>query len=270
MFAADDVDSLRRLSIEQLLAAEQTMRERLASPWEPARITATAPVVDGHVIPDVPTRLTAAGASKEIPMIIGTNLEEWKLFAMGDPNKDKIDRAEIFRRVSSFVPADPTTNIIERYYQIREQRGDDTSAAEVLNAINTDLMFRMPALQLVEAQLRHNPEVYNYLFTYKSPVMGGIFGACHALEMGFVFGTHDDLFCGTGEAADRLSRSMQEAWTTFARTGKPACESMGDWPTYGDERWTMVIDTTCRLEAAPYEEERRAWDEVGELSSVLL
>jgi hypothetical protein len=45
---------------------------------------------------------------------------------------------------------------------------------------------------------------------------------------------------------------------------------MGDWPTYGDKRWTMLIDTPCRLEAAPYEEERRAWDEVGELSNILL
>ena len=108
------------------------------------------------------------------------------------------------------------------------------------------------------------------MFTYRSPVMGGIFGACHALEMGFVFGTHDDFFCGTGAAADELSRSMQEAWTTFARTGEPSCESMGDWPPYGDKRWTMMIDTPCRLEAAPYEDERRAWDEVGELSNVLL
>ena len=268
--AADDVDALRRLTVQQLLAAELTMRQRLANPWEAARITATAPVVDGHVIPDVPTRLSGQGASKDIPMIIGTNLEEWKLFAMADPNKDSIDRAEIIRRLSVFVPADLAANVVERYYQARARRHEDTSAPEVSAAINTDVMFRMPALQLVEAQLRHNPQVYNYLFTYRSPVMGGIFGACHALEMGFVFGTHDDLFCGTGAAADRLSRCIQEAWTTFARTGRPAAESMGDWPAYGDKRWTMVIDTPCHLESAPYEDERRAWDEVGDLSNVLL
>jgi para-nitrobenzyl esterase len=268
--AADDADALRRLTVEQLLAAELTMRQRLASPWEPARITATSPVVDGQAIPGVPTRLTAEGASGDIPMIVGTNLEEWKLFSMGDPNKDKVDRAEIVSRLSSFVPANLAAAIVERYYQARERRGDDTSAPEVLDAINSDVMFRMPALQLVEAQLKHNPEVYNYLFTYRSPVMGGIFGACHALEMGFVFGTHDDLFCGTGPAADELSRSIQEAWTSFARTGKPSSRSMGDWPPYGDKRWTMMIGTPSHLEAAPYEDERRAWDEVGELSNVLL
>lgn len=268
--AADDMDALRRLTVKQLLAAELTMRRRLASPWEEMRITATAPVVDGRVIPDVPTRLSAKGASKDIPMIIGTNLEEWKLFALGDPNKDSIDRAEIVGRLSAFVPADLAANVVERYYQARARRDEDTSAPEVLNAINSDVMFRMPALQLAEAQLRHNPEVYNYLFTYRSPVMGGIFGACHALEMGFVFGTHDDFFCGTGAAADELSHSMQQAWAAFARTGQPSCESMGDWPAYGDERWTMLIDTPSHLEAAPYDDERKAWAEVGELGNVLL
>ena len=226
--AADDVVGLRGLTVEQLLAADLVMRRRMASPWEPMRITATAPVVDGSVIPGVPTWLTAQGASKGIPMIIGTNLEEWRLFDLADPHRDEIDRAEVVRRLSAYVPARLAPDIVERYYQARARRGEDTSAPELLTAINTDVMFRIPALQLVEAQLRHDPRVYNYLFTYKSPVMGGIFGACHALEMGFVFGTHDDFFCGTGPAADELSRCIQEAWTAFARTGRPDCSCMGD------------------------------------------
>jgi para-nitrobenzyl esterase len=267
---ANDVEALRRLTVEELLAAEFTMRKRMANPWEEWRITATAPVVDGQVIPDVPTRLTARGACKDIPLLIGTNLEEWKLFALGEPHRDALDRAEVVRRLSSFVAPELAPLIVDRYYQIRAHRGDDTSAPEVLNALNTDVMFRMPALQLVEAQLKHNPHVYNYLFTYRSPVMGGAFGACHALEMGFVFGTYDDFFCGTGPTSDRLSQSIEEAWTAFARTGSPSGGSMGTWPAYGDERWTMMIDTQSHAEAAPYDDERRAWDEVGELSNVLL
>lgn len=268
--AADDAEALRHLSVERLLAAELTMRERLAQPWEPMRITATSPVVDGLVLPDVPTRLSAGGASRDIPMIIGTNLDEWKLFDVADPFKDGIDNAEVVRRLSRFVPPHLAPGIVQRYFEARSRRNEDTSAPEILTAINSDLMFRMPALQLVEAQLRHDPRVYNYLFTYRSPVMSGALGACHALEIGFVFGTHDDSFCGSGPAADGLSRSLQEAWTGFARTGVPHCGSMGEWPPYGSGRWTMMIDTSCRLEAAPYEDERRAWDEVGELSNVLL
>jgi para-nitrobenzyl esterase len=268
--SSDDVAALRALTVEQLLAAEIDLRKRLASPWEPMRITATAPVMDGEVIPQMPTRAIAEGAAKDIPMIIGSNLEEWKLFLVGEPHKEKIDRAQIVERLGHVIPSKYADEIVDRYYQTRSQRGDDTSPLEILSAINTDVMFRIPALQMVEAQQRHNPAVFNYLFTYKSPAFGGVLGACHALEMSFVFATHDDEFCGTGPEADKLSETIQDAWTSFACTGNPSCAALGDWAVYGDDRMTMVLDTQCRLEPAPYEEERQAWDVVGDLSDISL
>jgi para-nitrobenzyl esterase len=267
---SDDVGALRALTVEQLLSAEIELRKRMASPWEPMRITVTTPVVDGEAMAQMPTRAIAGGVAKDIPMIIGSNLEEWKLFLAGEPHKEKIDRAQVVERLGHFVPSQYAGEIVQRYHQARSRRGDDTSPLEILSAVNSDLMFRIPALQMVEAQQEHNPAVFNYLFTYKSPVFGGVLGACHALEMGFVFGTHDDLFCGTGPEADRLSETMQDAWTSFARTGNPSCAALGEWPGYGDARMTMILDTQCRLEPAPYEEERQAWDVVGDLSSVLL
>ena len=268
--SGDDVDALHALTVEQLLAAEIDLRKRMASPWEPMRITATAPVMDGEVITQMPTHAIAGGVAKDIPMIIGSNLEEWKLFLIGEPHKEKIDRAQIVERLGHVIPSKYADEIVERYYQARPQRCDDTSPLEILSAINTDVMFRIPALQMVEAQQLHNPAVFNYLFAYKSPVFGGVLGACHALEMSFVFATHDDKFCGAGPEADKLSETIQDAWTSFARTGNPNCAALGDWAVYGDGRMTMILDTQCRLEPAPYEEERQAWDVVGELSDILL
>jgi len=69
-------------------------------------------------------------------------------------------------------------------------------------------MFRMPALTMVEAQQRRGTPVYNYC----SPEVarpGGAFGACHALELGFLFGTYDAVFCGTGTGS-RTFRNMQD------------------------------------------------------------
>ena len=268
--SGDDVEALHALTEQQLLAAEIGLRKRLAQPWEPMRITVTAPVIDGEVIAQTPTHAIAGGVAKDIPMIIGSNLDEWKLFLVAEPHKEKIDRAQVVQRLGHFIPSQHAAEIVERYYQARAQRGDDTSPLELLSAISTDLMFRMPALQMVEAQQKHNPAVFNYLFTYKSPVLGGVLGACHALEMGFVFGTHDELFCGAGPEADKLSVTMQDAWTSFARTGNPSCAALGDWAAYGDGRKTMILDTQCRLEPAPYEAERQAWDVVGDLSDVSL
>ena len=131
-------------------------------------------------------------------------------------------------------------------------------------------MFRMPALQLVEAQRANNPSVYNYLFTWKSPVMGGVLGACHALEIGFVFGGYNDMFCGSGPDADKLSECIQEAWIAFARNGDPSCKAIGKWQLYGDRRMTMILDKDCHVEEAPYEEERRAWDVMPNIYNVVL
>ena len=88
--------------------------------------------------------------------------------------------------------------------------------------------------------------------------------------MSFVFATHDDTFCGSGPDADKMADIMQDAWASFARTGDPSCESLGEWPVYGERRTTMILDTRTRLEDAPYEPERRAWDVLGELSSILM
>jgi para-nitrobenzyl esterase len=268
--SSDDVEALHALTVEQLLATEIELRRRMANPWELMRITVTAPVMDGEVIPQMPTHAIAEGVAKDIPMIIGSNLDEWKLFFIGEPNKEKIDRAQIVERLGRVIPSRYVEEIVERYYQARSQRGDDTSPLEILSAISTDVMFRIPALQMVEAQQKHNPAVFNYLFTYKSPVFGGILGACHALEIDFVFATHDDQFCGAGPEADKLSETIQDAWTSFARTGNPSCAALGAWAVYGDGRMTMILNTQCRLEPAPYEEERQAWDAVGDLTDISL
>jgi para-nitrobenzyl esterase len=123
-------------------------------------------------------------------------------------------------------------------------------------------MFRVPALDLAAAQRDNGAKVYNYLFDWISPVMGGILGACHGLEMGFVFGTNDDLLCGTGPAADKLSACMQDFWLSFARTGKPACRTLGDWPQYGAKRETMILGPNPHVENEPFEAERAVWDKV--------
>ena len=227
-------------------------------------------MIDGEIIPDVPTRVVKHGAAKDIPLIIGTNLEEWKLFAVMQPNIDKLDEAEVARRLELFIAAENVPGLVGTYRKAREKRGDATSPAELLSAIQTDLMFRMPVVQLVDAQRINNQHVYNYLFTWKSPVMGGVLGACHILEIGFVFGNYDDTLCGSGPDADKLSRCIQDAWLAFARSGDPSCEGIGNWPPYGDNRLTMMLGKGCHIEEAPYEDERRAWDIMPNIFNVVL
>ena len=100
---------------------------------------------------------------------------------------------------------------------------DDRSPADVFSAIATDFVFRIPALRLAEAQVEHTPNVWMYLFSWKSRAFGGALGACHAMEVPFVFHTVDDprmaMFLGEGPTPSDLADQIQDAWIAFAAHG---------------------------------------------------
>jgi len=254
---ASDVGALRELSVKTLLAAEMKLRVMLAHPGELMRLTAMVPVV-GKALPLSPLDAAREGSAARVPLLVGTNLEEWKLFGLMDPDAGRLDEAMMAERLTGFLRP-PAPGIAQAYRDARSKRGDSTSPFELTSAILGDSMFRMPALAMVDDYQRHGVPAYNYLFAWKSPALGGALGACHALEVGFVFGTHDALFCGSGPEADRLSRTMQDAWIAFARTGNPSCSGIGAWPPYGERRLTMMLGKQCSVQEAPYEEERLAW-----------
>jgi para-nitrobenzyl esterase len=259
---ASDVEALRALTVERLLSANLELQTRMAREGEAMRTTVTVPVIDGKVIPELPINAIRHGSAARVSVVVGTNLEEWKILSMMDVELPKLDEAGLVRRCQYYIPAEYVPGLIEVYRKARAKRGADTSIPELYKAFETDRMFRMPCIRLVEAQRRHNPSTYNYLFTWRSPAMGGILGACHALDIGFVFGTCDASFHGSGPALERLSRNMQDAWVAFARTGNLSCESIGNWPPYGERRLTMILGEDCHTEEAPYDEERRAWGSI--------
>jgi para-nitrobenzyl esterase len=68
---------------------------------------------------------------------------------------------------------------------------------------------------------------------------------------------------------EKLSATMQDAWLAFARNGDPGCTSLGNWPQYCDNRKTMMLGKECYVEEALYEEERRIWDIIGDIQTVV-
>ena len=258
----DDAKAMRALTTDQLLELEMKIRMASTGAGGTARVTSHYPVIDGEVIPDVPNKLARQGAAKGILSIIGTNLDEYTLFGMMDPGFANLTEADMKKRLTAMLPASGADELIEVYGKAVQKRGEQATPANILTAIITDIMFRIPSLDLVEAQRDNKTPVYNYMFTWKSPVMGGVLKACHALEIGFVFGKYDAMFCGTGPEADKLSECMQDAWIAFAKTGNPSCKCMGNWPEYGNKRMTMVLGKDSHVEAAPFEAERTVWEKV--------
>jgi para-nitrobenzyl esterase len=225
------------------------------------------PVIDGDVIPLHPLAAIRDGAARGIPLLIGTNLDEARLFAPLDPEASTLDEAELLARCREAIPGgtDAARRAIAVYRDARAARGERVEPGDLWFAIESDRTMRYPAMRLAALQAAHQPETYAYLFTWPSPAMGGLFGACHALELPFLFGTLEHPlirpFTGKGPAAHALAGQIQDAWIAFARTGRPAHARIGDWPAYdAAHRRTMILDRQCRVEPAPRDAERRFWE----------
>src|SRR5262249_34427691 len=159
---------------------------------------------------------------------------------------------------------------VETYRSSRSARGLPHGNRALIGAIQSDQRFRVPSIRFAEAYRAKQPRTFMYLFTYESPAMHGALRACHALELPFVFGTlaapFQDRFAGSGPAVTQLSETMMDSWLAFARTGNPSSLTAGDWVPYDtDRRATMVFDAKTQLEDAPYDEERAAWEQLGDL-----
>uniref|UniRef100_UPI002ADDAC3E carboxylesterase/lipase family protein n=1 Tax=Tepidiforma sp. TaxID=2682230 RepID=UPI002ADDAC3E len=223
------------------------------------------PVVDPETLPMQPLEAVRAGAAAGVPVLIGTNRDEVRLFT-AMLQREEPDGAGLERAVAALFPgadADTVREAIGTFRESRRRRGLPAGNLDILDAISSEGRFRAGALRLAEAQAAHQRGTYVYLFTYASPARRGALGACHALELPFVFGTLDaptqDRFAGRGPGVQRLSEQMMDAWIAFARGGDPSHPGIGRWEPYDPvRRPTMVFDLESRLEEDPYGEERRA------------
>jgi para-nitrobenzyl esterase len=252
-----DPATLRDVPVGALLAAQQQLelaaRTAVPMPFQPS--------IDGVLLRTSPGVALRDGAATGIPAIIGSNRDEWKLFAPFDPKGRELTDEDLHRRLARRVSASDAGPVIDLYRKTRRACGEPDSAQELWYAIESDRFFRLPAIRLAEDLRRHETSVFAYLFTWQSPAMQGWLGACHGLEIPFVFGTFNDpqvrKFSGDGPEAEQLSRWMIDAWVAFARSGDPSTPALGDWPSYdAQSRRTLVIGRSHRIESAPFEEQR--------------
>lgn len=254
----NDVDGLRNLTTEQLLDGQQQLGAKLRE--QENRATPFQPVVDGKVLPERPMVAIKNGCAKSITLMAGNTRDELKSMNAMNPSINLLDEAGIIERLNTMLPPELVPGLVQAYRASLQQGGNKVTPLEIFGSINTDLLFRMPTIRLVEAQRDNGARAYNYLFTYKSPAMEGALGAMHGLDNPFLFGSLNVEFTGNSPEAESLMAKIQDSCAAFAHTGDPSCESAGTWPVYGTSRMTMIFDKNTQIEAAPFEAERLAWD----------
>jgi para-nitrobenzyl esterase len=249
---ADDPAVIRQAPVADMLQAQ-------------GRRGTLGPVVDGASLPERPLTAVRDGAAADIPLLLGTTRDEHKLYVPTD--RPALDRADLEHQVAAFLPrraADRAGDVVDTYRRSLEAHGLPAGDNDIVDAVATASRFRVPADRLAKAQQAHQPRTYLYRFDWTSPARGGALGACHGLEIPFVFGTigrtGDDRMSGTGPDADRLAGHMMDAWIAFARHGDPSHSGVGTWPAYEpDTRPTMVFDRETAATTEPFPDETAMW-----------
>ncbi len=254
-FAPGDAARLRDVSVDQLLEAHD--RVALGGMAGGSTLLPFQPVVDGKFLPQPPIQAIADGLAADVSVVVGSTRDEWNLFGLMIPGQSDLDEPAVLEQLEQRVGGE-AKRLMEAY---RSARGGDLSARDLYFAIETDRIFRMPAVRLAEAQQTHQPLTFQYLFTWESPLEK--LGACHGIDIPFVFGSVGEasFFSRPGPEAEALAEHTMDAWLAFARSGSPSHPGIENWPAYDiGRRATMILGRECRVVDAPLDEERRAWE----------
>jgi len=265
----DDLDEFRRLPAEKIIEALIKAQEKAFLDQKPLEFW---PYIDGEILPQHPIKAIERGYAKDIELIVGTNLEEWKFWRAFEPNFKEIPSSEFRNRIERILNSAGEDGknidyIIETYKKSREEINLPITLPEIYEACMTDSIFRIPSIKFAEAQSKHQKNTYMYLFNWKTPFDNGNYGAMHALEISFVFGSfwEDYLFTfpKKTDETEALSEKMMNAWVSFAKTGNPNQNGIIKWPKYDSEkRNTIIFDKNIELWDDPLSKEREMWYEM--------
>jgi para-nitrobenzyl esterase len=204
-----------------------------------------APNVDGWMLTQQPFQAFAAGNFQHIPIIDGSNHDEYRLF---------VSENDLFNALAGhpggYTPADYVSMVEGLAGSFAPQvfaeypLSNYASPNYAISALATDYAFSCGAL-LLDALMSQYTSVYAYefndinppnIFLPPDPYMPSI-GDSHAIELPYLFPTYRNETLDLGPAAfttpqQYLGAGMRAMWTSLARYGRPLNPRGGYWEKY--------------------------------------
>jgi para-nitrobenzyl esterase len=256
--SGSQIDRLQELPYEQVVAAGVTAQRKLVPRGGNIPGSGTGvnwgPTVDGRILPQHAFDPAAPAISSDVPMIIGTVLNEFTT-GIGHPEYESMTLDEARRRVDARYGA-KTGRILEAFQKAYP-------SAKPFDLMS--LIFATPTRQNAITQAERKAAqkaapAYLYWFTWQTPVLNGRPRAFHCSELPFVFDNTDRCAAMTGgtQEARELGAKMSESWINFARKGDPNHSGIPKWAAFTTEKVpTMIFDNKCELKIDPAGEARR-------------
>ncbi|MDX2033274.1 MAG: carboxylesterase/lipase family protein [Blastocatellia bacterium] len=253
--SASQLDRLHTLPVQTIVGAGVAALRKLQPPGGGMRVfqrradrVGWAPTVDGRILPQHPFDPAAPSISAQVPMLIGTTLNEFTS-AINNPKAEALTEEDLAARVKEMY-GDRSREIVAAYRRANPQ----AKPFDILSFIST-VPTRHNAVTQAELKTAQGAApAYLYLFTWQTPVLDGRPRAFHCAKLAFVFDNIDRCANMTGGGADAraLAAKMSEAWIAFARKGDPNHPGLPKWSAYSaDKGPTMIFDNKCEIRNDP-------------------
>jgi para-nitrobenzyl esterase len=215
-----------------------------------ARQAGASPTVDGYLLTQPLATAFASGAFNRVPVIQGSNHDEWRLFVAQTEASSGVPLS-----ASGYVPAVAATlgisigaaTALTAAYPLSAY----PSPSVALGAVGTDAIFACNSRRAAGLLSQHVP-TYQYEFNDPHapqpffPSVSFPTGAYHAAELQYLFTLARGARPVFTPDQVALSQTMVGYWTRFAWAGNPNSPRTPDWPRYHttDQRFQALVPGT--------------------------
>jgi para-nitrobenzyl esterase len=209
--------------------------------------------VDGTVLPAAPLTSIADGQGRDVPLMIGSNREEARLFLVAAQTIGLIDDATLRAIAAGY-------QLPEKGLRVYQDAMPGARPGDLLAAVISDWFFRVPAIRVAEARAASgaSPTTWMYRFDRPVPASNHELGACHGVEIPFVFDTigQPELEPRLGPApSPAVAGQVHRVWVDFITRGDP-----GWAPYYPATRTTGLLTDVVAPADDPAGRERACWE----------
>lgn len=243
----NNVGELQKIPVDRLTAATvaAVLKAAAGKSMVMAIVGGFGPSADGKNIPENSWVDIAPSVSADVPLIIGSNLNEF-VNGVDNPNTD-LSELELMKRLQTRYGAKAEAIAATYRHQHPRERPFGIWAA-----INTSGVRRATAELAAKKAALHAAPVYQYVYAWRTPALNDRPGTFHSAEISMVFDNADkcaNYSCGSTDGL-ALSSNMSRAWTSFARSGNPNHPGLPSWPAFDkDKQSTMIFNTTSASQA---------------------
>ncbi|GLB43320.1 putative extracellular triacylglycerol lipase precursor [Lyophyllum shimeji] len=273
--SSDTFECLRTMDRDALINATNTMFSQPSSygsrPWGVS--------IDGEIIPDNPSILTARGQIAQIPFIAGNVMDEGTIFVKPQTistdddlltflEKDYLNRnASFFQNATSIAtlevlyPNDPSLGCPygtgnETFFGTQFKRGA---------SIYGDIHFHWARRNFLNTAVSNGVLSWSYLFDQFTPTNAAWQGVLHTGEIPYVFmkfsPSDGDLYA--------LSRQMLAYWVSFAYNRNPYYKYNPIWEKYSKASQNIVF-TAANTSMQPDDYRSAGMSFIGSISDQFL